>query len=734
MAVPSPSQRWPLGSPLAWWTEVQAGVVGSLSVLAVVLTLGLLAYSPLGVSAAAVGLAATFVTTVVGGVVYAAFGRAAMPAAGPSSATALILASLVLALLADPAIAGQPDPGLVVAGCGAALTLAGVLQVLLARLGLARLARLVPRPVLAGFMNGVALLILVGQLPLLLGVLPGAPLDRQVLQGMQPGALLLALGTVVLILLLQRWRPRLPAALIALLLGTALYALLQSVAPSAALGPTIGGVTAHWPDLLPFNAWADPRDRGLLLDHVVDIGLTGVVLALIGGLESVLNLLAQDQQMDSRHDPARELLALGLCNLVCGPLGGLPVVMLRARAMAIVQAGGRTARAAAIGSLALGLLYGLGAPLLALLPLPVLGGIMVTVAIGLIDRWTGQLMLRWWRGENSADLRSGLLVMAGVCGLTLWKGFAAGVALGILLSMAIFIARMNRSLLRSRLRGDVRPSRRVYPTPVEAQLQPLRHHIEVWELEGALFFGNGDRLVALADNLPSEVRALVLDLRRVTSIDETGAVSLALLGQNLQRHGVMVQLAGLADGSAPDRALRAFALNLPRQPDVDRATEAAERQLLGPVAESTLSARPLDGSALLQGLDAAQVEAVRAVMTEVRLYAGQVLFRQGDAADGLYVLSLGSVSMIGRDGVATHRFLSISPGMMFGETAMLDGGGRSADAVADTFTVLYHLGLADMRALEQDQPALVARLNANIALHLSVRLRAASAAWWASQQ
>ncbi len=180
MAVPSPSQRWPLGSPLAWWTEVQAGVVGSLSVLAVVLTLGLLAYSPLGVSAAAVGLAATFVTTVVGGVVYAAFGRAAMPAAGPSSATALILASLVLALLADPAIAGQPDPGLVVAGCGAALTLAGVLQVLLARLGLARLARLVPRPVLAGFMNGVALLILVGQLPLLLGVLPGAPLDRQV--------------------------------------------------------------------------------------------------------------------------------------------------------------------------------------------------------------------------------------------------------------------------------------------------------------------------------------------------------------------------------------------------------------------------------------------------------------------------------------------------------------------------------------------------------------------------
>ena len=734
MAVPSTPQRWSLSSPNSWWTEAQAGTVGSLSVLAVVLTLGLLAYSPLGASAAAVGLRATFITVVVGGMIYAAFGHAAMPAAGPSSATALILASLVVALLADPAIAGQPDPGVVVAGCGAALTLAGVLQVLLARLGLARLARLVPRPVLAGFMNGVALLILASQLPLLLGVLPGAATDLQTLRQMQPGALMLALGTVLLIVLLQRLRPRLPAALIALLLGAALYLLLQSVAPGVGLGPRLGGLTASWSDLLPLASWRDPVDRQLLADHAIDIGVTAVVLALIGGLESVLNLLAQDQQMDSRHDPAHELQVLGLCNLVCGPLGGLPVVMLRARAMAIVHAGGRSGLAAVVGSLALGLLYALGAPGLALLPLPVLGGIMVMVALGLVDRWTGHLMLRWWRGESSAELRSGLLVMAGVCGVTLWKGFAAGVALGILLSMAIFIARMNRSLLRSRLRGDVSPSRRVYPTAVEAKLQPLRAQIEVWDLEGALFFGNSDRLVGLGDSLPSEVRALVLDLRRVTSIDETGAVSLALLGRNLQRRGVMVQVAGLVEGSASDRALLAFTLDLPRQPDADRALEAAEHHLLGPVAETTLSARTLDNSSLLQGLDAVQVEAVRAVMSEIRLYAGQVLFRQGDVAEGLYVLSLGSVSVIGRSGSSTHRFLSISPGMMLGETAMLDGGGRTADAVADTFAVLHHLSQRDLQVLEREQPALASRLHANIAVHLSTRLRAASSAWWASQR
>ena len=231
-------------------------MVGSLSVLAVVLTLGLLAYSPLGASAAAVGLAATFVTTVVGGLVYAAFGRAAMPAAGPSSATALILASLVLALLADPAIAGQPDPGLVVAGCGAALTLAGVLQVLLARLGLARLARLVPRPVLAGFMNGVALLALLALLPLLLGWPVGALQAGgwRAVPAVQPATLVVGLFTVAVILGLPRLSPRLPANLIGLVAGTGVYALLHAAAPQLTLGPLTGALPTAWPRWPPSSS------------------------------------------------------------------------------------------------------------------------------------------------------------------------------------------------------------------------------------------------------------------------------------------------------------------------------------------------------------------------------------------------------------------------------------------------------------------------------------------------
>ena len=733
MAVPTTHRPWHTAAAPSPWAEVQGGTVGSLSVLAVVLTLGLLAFSPLGAAAPAVGLSATFVTAVMGGLVYAAAGRSALPAAGPSSATALILASLVTTMLADPRLVQRPDTGVIVAATGAAVTLSGLFQLLLARLGLTGLARLVPRPVLAGFMNGVALLILFGQLPLLLGLLPGALLNPASWSAAQPGALAAGVATVAAILLLVRWRPAWPAALLTLAVGTVVFATVKSAWPAVSLGPTIGTVAVNWHDLLPGISWTQAADRQILLDNAVPILLTAGVLALIGGLESVMNLLALDQQMEVRSQPGTEMRALGISNAICGALGGLPVVMLRARAMAILLAGGRGRLSTAAGSLSLGLLYAFGGPLLALLPLPVLGGVMVTVGLGLIDRWTGQVLLRWWRGENSGELRIGLLVMALVCGLTLWQGFTAGVALGVLLSMVVFIARMNRSLLRSRLTAEGRPSRRAYPEPLEQHLKPLRRHIEVWELEGALFFGNGDRLMALGDDLPTTVRALVLDLRRVTSIDETGAMALSTLGTQLSRRSVQVLVAGLAPGSAPERALVAYGLTVQRLPDADRAIEAAEQIVLGSVADTTLSARPLEECSLLAGLSPQQMAQVQGLMTEKRLYAGETLFRQGDAADGLYVLSLGSVSVIGRDGPSTQRFLSISPGMMLGETAMLDGGGRSADAVADTFAVLHHLSQHDLKALEEAHPATASRLHANIAVHLSVRLRAASAAWWASQ-
>jgi CRP-like cAMP-binding protein len=135
---------------------------------------------------------------------------------------------------------------------------------------------------------------------------------------------------------------------------------------------------------------------------------------------------------------------------------------------------------------------------------------------------------------------------------------------------------------------------------------------------------------------------------------------------------------------------------------------------------------------LLHGLDERQRERVRSRLTERRLAAGEYLFREGEPGDRLYVLTEGSVSVVGgRDAVDTlrQRFVSFSPGMTLGETAMLDGGGRTADGRADTPATVYELPQDALLALQHEDPALAARLYRNLATHLSQRLRNAAANW-----
>lgn len=722
----------PSNTPRHWLQEIVAGAVGTAATLAVPLTLGLLAFAALGAQAAVIGIPAALATTVVGGVLYGLVGRTAMPAAGPSSATALILASLVLGLVQDPQLRADG----VVACAALAVVLSGLLQMLMAALGLARLARFVPQPVLAGFMNGVALLIALGQLPLLLGQGAGTPL-LAALAGWQPLALLLGGGTAALALLAGRRWPRVPTALLALLLGTLLHQLALHLLPGAPLGRVVGPLPDGLPGPLALLPLAGPGGQALLQQHGAAVGVTAVVLALVGALESALNSLAVDQARGTRHEPARELLAIGLANAVCGLFGSLPLVALRARAMAMLMAGGRSALAAVGGSLVLALLVLTGGHWLAALPLPVLAGIMLVVALGLLDRWTHGLLQRWWAGERSREMRLSLALVAVVCGVTLWQGFVVAVAVGVLLSMVLFIARMNRSLVRSRSTAAARPSRRVWPAALEQQLQPLRAQVLVLELEGALFFGSGDRLLSEAEALGGACRCVVLGLQHVGSIDETGVVALQQLQTLLWRDGIVLRVAGVDVDSPRGRVLAAFGAPgaaIEFWPDIDRAVEAAERDLLGGAAAAALAPVALEDCLLLQGLDAAERAQVAARMPAQRLQPGEMLFHEGDAADRLYVLVAGSLSVVSapRAGVGQQRFLSLSPGMMLGETAMLDGQGRSAAAVADGEAVVHVLTRADLEALHDTQPALASRLHRNIALHLSQRLRSAAAAWHAS--
>ncbi|MDP1902258.1 MAG: SulP family inorganic anion transporter [Rubrivivax sp.] len=720
-----------------WPRRALGGAIGAVVSVAIVLTLGVVALSPLGVQSGPVGIPAAFATVVVSAALFAVLSRSLMAAGSPSSATSLIAAGLVAQVAsAESASGAEAVVPAVVLTLGAAVALMGLLQLLMAAAHLGRLARYVPQPVLAGFMNGVAVLIALAQLPPLLNLAPELWRTQgpQALAMAQGGSLALGLGTAALVWLLA-WRvPRAPAALLGLLAGLLVFHASQWAAPALALGATLGPVAL--PHTLPglLTLWERPvAGLAVLQRHAAAVALTAVVLALIGTLESMLNFRATDQQFGGRHDERRDLLALGLSNLLGGLLGALPMVQVRARAAAIVQAGGR-GRVAGLGAAAASaLIFGFGGPWFGQLPQTVLAGVMVTVAVSLVDPVALRLLLRGWLAGPA--VRTSLLIMALVCVLTVWQGVAAGVAAGVALSTVIFIRGMNRSLLRARLDAGAHPSRRVYPPPVEQLLSVLRRRVVILELEGALFFGTAERVADEAEGLRGDTRFLVLDLRRVNTIDESAATVLRRLQSRLQGRGVGLLLAGVGPGSTLREQLQLHPGAAPTPgdenwfPDSDHAVEFAERRLLAehPEGVDALDAsHPLVQSRLLAGLTSAQRTAVSRHLQACHLKAGERLFSEGDPGLGLYVLTRGSVSVVNASG---QRYSSFSPDTIVGELAMLDGRGRSADAIADRDSELHLLTREALDALAAVDPLLCAQLYRNIAVHLAERLRAASDAW-----
>lgn len=726
--------------------EYAAGAASVLAGLASVLTLGILAYAALGSQAATIGIPAALIATVFGGSLFAVIARGPMPAGGPSSAPTLMLAALVAGVVADPGFdrGRANDVAALLALTAGSVVGMGLLQIAIALSGLMRVSRFVPQPVLAGFMNGVAVVFVLSQVPALFGWTSGlwAAQGLHALAAIEPATLAIGMATVVAVwawprLSAQDWMPGvtrfMPPSFAGLWLGCALYAAVAWLAPSAALGGMIGEVPRALPTIDRLVPWFGGDVSGLLRRHALTAATTAALMAMIGTLDIVLNGLALDQALRSRTEPRHELFALGAANILSGVFGGLPLLLVRARALATWRAGGRRRVSLLFANTLFAVLALVGTPLLALLPETVLAGIMVMVGLLLFDAWSLRLVGAWIRGRRSAEARHNLVLVGVVCGVSVVFGFALGVAVGAVLAVVVFIRSMNRSLVRARRSAVEQPSRRIYSEAHETVLRAQRPSIAILELEGALFFGSADRLTREVDALAGKCLAIVMDFRRVNLIDASGAVVLSQIHDRLQERGVALRLAGLVPGDRHGHALREFAGEaLPTSawhPDVDRAVEAAEIDALARVASQSVDeAVPLSRSALAIGLDTGQCALLAGYLETCTFRAGERLFSQGDPGDRLYVLTVGSISVMGH--VAStgsrRRFVTCSPGMMLGEVAMLDGRGRSGEAVADSHSETRVLTKASLQRLGAEHPALCALVYRNIARHLADRLRTAS--------
>lgn len=716
--------------------ELANGVTAAFVLLALMLPLGLIAFGSVPFadadtySAVKAGVRAAFAAALFGSLTAFVLGSPLLPNEVPRASTVFVFAAFI-AHLAHEHVAAM-DIVLLAAVC---LALSGAVQVGFGLLRLGNIARFVPYPVVAGLMTGLAISLIVYELPEILGTHAGSGHADAATHGglMNPWTVLLAACTIGIVLLVRRQWPKAPAKMVGVALGTGMAVLIAHLLPGTDMGPPVPALGGAIP--LPDALFAMLSSKGFVLvsQFRYDLLITAPTIAVIGSLDSLLAAVGEtDGPLDTDHRPNRLLITLGLANIVSALFGGVPLAYSSRQSLMSNRAGSLKVMGSVATTLTLVALLLYGAPLVQMIPVAVLSGIMVLLAFGLIDRWAGSTLRRARRGQYDRELWLNLLVVAIVAAVAYWFSLVPAVVTGLVLSMALFIAVMNRSLVRSVSTGLTRASRRVYPTVAASVLRAEGHRIRVMEIDGAIFFGTADRLATEALRAAVGASYLILDLRRVTMIDASGALMLDRLVRRLRDAGTQLLLAHLNVTSPLGRALQGAGVFTQKYhpdwfADTDRALEWTEHQLLAEARlDDTRREIRIGEFALMAHLSQTQLDCMKPYLDRQLFPARSILFMEGDRGDRIYLLARGAVSMVAEDPNdkrKRRRVLTLAPGVMFGESAIVGSGAQAATAVAEEECVTYSLSRKSLEAIREMDRGLYEQLLLNMLDHVSGLLR-----------
>jgi sulfate permease, SulP family len=698
--------------------------------------LGVVALAPLGPAFVSVGFMMGVFAAVVANPLSALFGDRGPALAGGASALALLVTPLLVTLMKTPAMQladGQPDMPLIGVALGAAVALAGGLQWLLGRFRLSDVVRYVPYPVQAGFMLGVAVLMVIAVLPKALGSSQGQPPAEW---PVMVSSLAVAGVSLALALRPPRWTRPVPGVLIALLGGTALHHGLSWALGPAAQGPVLGPLPLAWPAAVWWPRLAEPGVGAALLAVAGPMLLFAAALAVTATLQSLLAASAITSLTGVHHDSNSPVRAQGLANGINGLLGLLPVATAASYTLINQRAGARGTASRVVHAAVLLLILAVGVSAVRLLPMAVIAGIFIAVAWSLVEPWTRRVLAELarglWRHRRPPPALTGPAVVLGLVALTsVGVSLVVGIVVGTLLSILQFVRSNMRPPVRHVTTADRLPSRKIRPPAATAWLREHGGRIAVVTLDGALFFGTADAAARAIEREAAQAQELILDFRRVSDIDVSGARVFLQAAASLQAAGKRLTLAGLSPAGPRGHHLREMDPTglLPEDcfaADIDRALEQAEDRLLAarPAAVAEPPSLLLAQTMLCTGLDAPALSRLAASLRTLQVACGQVVFRKGDASDALYLLREGQVAISVPLAAGARRLVSFAPGVVFGEIGLLRGGRRTADAVAEADALLWVLDRAAYDQLLATEPALVDHLLRNISLHLADRLTA----------
>lgn len=720
--------------------ELAGGFASALLTLPLSIGFGLFAFAPLGERYAGYGVLAGLYSAIIVALIGVFLRANSAVVFAPRSMQAYLISMVALHLVQSQSLVPLQDTQQTLTVIFFVIFLSGILQAAFGVIGAGGLVKYIPYPVIAGFQNAAATLLLLSQVAPMLGLghrlEPGTMLEQ--LRHTQPLTLAVGVLTCFLMLYAGKLSKRIPAVIIGLFAGIGLYYLFLYLGYGDSVGPFIGEFRFAMPDLhylSGFYAIAHERQWWGLLPSMFAWAAS---LALISSLDVLLCAKVMEGMTHQRQDHNLGLVRLGVGNLIVAAFGGISSAISLTSSQGNYIAGGRTSYSVLISSLLILVAVLFCSQLISLIPKVVVAGMLTVTAWRLFDRWTAQLVRRLIAAgpRNRTSLLLDLFVIVLVTLVAVFASLVTAVAIGMLVSVFSFLFRMSKSAIRRSVHGDVLRSRKTREPRLMQLLAERGRRIVVFELEGSVFFGTAEKLIHQIEKAVKDGATLVIvDLKRVTDIDSTGVRFLVQANDAMVKDGKVLLLSSVEEHDRLGHFLRDMgaiaALTRGRVfVDIDLALEWAEDQLiLAELGNVGLGAEfPFGQFDIFAGLSESELGVVRGMLSR-RVYAeGETVFREGDPGQQLFVIAKGAASVRIRPQGATRdiRLVTFSAGTVFGEVALLDTEVRSASVQADEELVCYVLEHEVFQQLAGSHPGIAVTLLRNLGRELSNRLRRAN--------
>ncbi len=455
-------------------------------------------------------------TAVVAGFLISALGGSRTQIGGPTGAFVVIVAGIVARF------------GM--SGLAMVTVMAGILLVAMGLTGFGAAVRFIPRMVVIGFTNGIAILIASTQIKDFLGLRTGA-MPSEFLPRMKvliahfatvnSDALGLGVAALAIMLVLPRFTRRVPASIIAVLICTAVSLLFHL--PVETIGSRFGGI----PQGLPPFAIPDFH-----AEHILPLIPSAFTVALLAALESMLSAVVADGMTGDRHNPNVELVAQGIANITSPLFGGIPATGAIARTATNIRSGARSPVSGMVHALTLLGILVVAAPMASYIPLTTLAAVLFVVAYNM-GEWN----------EIGAILRldaTAISVWLVTFGLTVFADLTVAVGVGLTLAALLYIYRVADTTTVVPVTDDY--IRDGLPHVLQGRILPS--YVTLLRIHGPFLWGTTEKLVEATANLEAFAPVVILRLRNMTAIDATGIHAIETFARQLRTSGRALILCG----------------------------------------------------------------------------------------------------------------------------------------------------------------------------------------------